>query len=66
MPKSKVAKTFYKFIMQHLLLQFPEGMQNVKKVGLIDQLNFWTLNFEHGIIQYLEAHWKSILVQLGG
>jgi hypothetical protein len=32
MPKSKVAKTFYKFIMQRLLLQF--FMEKSEKVGL--------------------------------
>jgi hypothetical protein len=41
-------------------------MENVKKVGLDDRLNFLTLNFEHENVQSLVARWKSILVQLGG
>jgi hypothetical protein len=64
MPKTKVAKTFYKFIMQHLLLQF--FMEYVKKVGRNDRLNFLTLKFEHENVQSLAARWKSILMQLGG
>ena len=46
MPRLKVANTFYKFIMQHLLLPF--FMENVKKLVLMTgwTSKLWILNME--------------------